>query len=98
MDRKFVRVAIEGEHFYLKGEISVPPGYRYRISDVANYKHRFLPVIVEEIRLIGNREANPFSLSRLPQENRVLIINKDVIHFIIPLEETKDHEIRMEST
>lgn len=98
MDRKFVRVAIEGEHFYLKGEISVPPGYRNRISDVANYKHRFLPVIVEEIRLIGDRETNPFSLSRLPQENRVLIINKDVIHFIIPLEETKDHELRMELT
>jgi len=98
MDRKFVRVAIEGEHFYLKGEISVPPGYRNRISDVANYRHRFLPVIVEEIRLIGGRKPNPFSLSRLPQENRVLIINKDVIHFIIPLEETKDHELRMEPT
>lgn len=98
MNRKFVRVVIEGEHFYLKGEISVPPGYKNRISDVANYKHPFLPVIVEEIRLIGDREPNPFSLSRLLQENRVLIINKDVIHFIIPLEETKDHELRMEIT
>ena len=98
MNRKFVRVAIEGEHFCLKGEISVPPGYKSRISDVANYEHRFLPVIVEEIRLIGDRKTNPFSPSRLPQENRVLIINKDVIHFIIPLEETKDHEIRMEPT
>jgi len=95
MNRKFVRVAIEGEHFYLKGEISVPPGYKNRISDVANYKHRFLPVIVEEIRLIGDREPNPFSLYRLPQESRVLIINKDVIHFIVPLEETKDHELRI---
>lgn len=98
MNRKFVRVAIEGEHFYLKGEIPAPPGYKNRISDVANYEHRFLPVIVEEIRVIGDREPNPFSLSRLPQENRVLIMNKDVIHFIIPLEETKDHELRMEPT
>jgi len=98
MDRKFVRVAIEGEHFYLKGKISVPPGYRNRISDVANYNHRFLPVIVEKISLIGDRETNPFSLSQLAQENRVLIINKDVIHFIIPLEETKDHELRREPT
>ena len=53
---------------------------------------------MEEIKLIGDREAHPFSLSRLPQKNRVLIINKDVIHFIVPLEETKDHELRMEPT
>ncbi|GAI36797.1 unnamed protein product [marine sediment metagenome] len=98
MNRKFARVIIEGEHFYLKGKIFIPPGYRSRISDVANNKHRFLPVIVEEIKLIGDREPNPFSLSRLPQENRVLIISKDVIHFIVPLEETKDHQLGMEIT
>jgi len=32
----------------------------------------------------------------LPQENRVLIINKDVIYFIVPSEETKDHKLKIE--
>jgi hypothetical protein len=92
MDGRFVRVAIEGDHFYIKGKIFVPAGYRDRVSDIANNERRFLPVIVEEIKLIDKQIVNHFPLSALSQENKVLIINKDVIHFIVPLEGTKKDE------
>jgi len=93
MNRKFVRVAIEGDHFYVKGKIFVPFGYRCRVSDIANNERRFLPVIVEEIKPIDGQTVNHFLssvLSQLSQENKVLIINKNAIRFIIPLEEKPD--------
>jgi len=91
MNGRFIGVAIEGEHFYLKGKVFVPTGYRGRISDIANNERRFLSVIVDEIKLIDRQIVNHLP-SALSQENKVLIINKDAIHFIIPLEDTKDNE------
>jgi len=93
MNRKFVRVGIEGDHFYVTGKIFVPSGYKGRVSDIANNERRFLPVIVEEIKMADSQTVNHFSssvLSQLPQENKVLIINKNAIRFIIPLEEKPD--------
>ncbi len=91
MSERFIEVAIEGDHFYLKGKIFVPSGYRGRISDIANNERRFLPVIVEEIKLIDRQIVDHFP-PELSQGNKTLIINKDVIHFIIPLGDTKDNE------
>jgi len=87
MSDRFIEVAIEGDHFYLKGKMFVPAGYKGRVSDIANNERRFLPIIVEEIKLIDRQIVNHFPPGLL-QGNKTLIINKDVIHFIVPLEET----------
>jgi len=91
MDGRFIKVAVKGEHFYLKGKIFVPDGYRGRVSDIANNNRRFLPVIAEEINLMDKEIADHFLINS-SKGNKVLIINKDIIHFIIPLEETGDYE------
>lgn len=92
MDRRFIRVAIEGDYFYLKGKVFVTTGYKGRVSDIANNERRFLPVIVDEIKLIDREIVDHLPISSLLQENKVLIINKNAIHFIIPLEETDNEK------
>jgi len=88
MNGRFVKIAIEGDNFYIKGKVfTTKEGYRRRVSDIANNERQFLPVIVEEIKLINKEIINHFPPSIASKENsKTLIINKDIIHFIVPLE------------